>query len=193
MSDDNTQVTQTETEEIVATTDVETIVDTDEVNAEESKVAELERELNKAKEILEKARKGEKHAKSQRDKALDLAREELKAEYESKIAELSSKVDSYTAKEKEAKLSTLLAEAGAIDNNALTKLIGNVDDYDAAVSKAKSDYPALFNQKQLLVPTPNRSTDGLQVSDIDTQIMTAAKRGDQKELNRLYALKGYKV
>lgn len=190
MSDDNKV---TETEEIVANADAETIVDTVEVNAEESKVAKLEQELNKAKEILEKARKGEKYAKTQRDKALDLAREEIKAEYESKIAELSSKVDSYTAKEKEAKLSTLLADAGAVDTKALAKLIGNVDDYDAAVQKAKSDYPALFLQKQLVVPTPNRSTDGLPVTDMAAQIKSAAMRGDQKELTRLYALQGIKV
>lgn len=192
MSDDN-KVIDTETEEIVANADAETIVDTVEVNAEESKVAKLEQELNKAKEILEKARKGEKYAKTQRDKALDLAREEIKAEYESKIAELSSKVDSYTAKEKEAKLSTLLADAGAVDTKALAKLIGHVDDYDAAVQKAKSDYPALFLQKQLVVPTPNRSTDGLPVTDMAAQIKSAAMRGDQKELTRLYALQGIKV
>ena len=192
MSDD-TKVIETEAEEIVATTEVETIVNTEEVNAEESKVAKLEQELNKAKEILEKARKGEKYAKSQRDKAIDLAREELKAEYESKIAELSSKVDSYTAKEKEARLSTLLADAGAVDTKALSKLIGIVDDYDAAVQKAKSDYPALFQPKQLVVPTPNRSTDGLPVTDMATQIKSAAMRGDQKELTRLYALQGIKV
>ena len=192
MSDD-TKAIETETEEIVATTEVETIVNTEEVNAEESKVAKLEQELNKAKEILEKARKGEKYAKSQRDKAIDLARDELKAEYESKIAELSSKVDSFTAKEKEARLSTLLADAGAIDTKALSKLIGIVDDYDAAVQKAKSDYPALFQPKQLVVPTPNRSTDGLSTNDMAAQIRTAAMRGDQKELNRLYALQGIKI
>lgn len=198
MSDDN-QVIDTQSEQTIQSEVVDTAIDntdtqTDNTSDAESKVKQLMAELEKANQVLEKARKGEKYAKSQKDKAVDIAKADLDAKYAEELNAIKSKLSEYETKEKQAVITNALSEVGAIDIKAVSKLIGDVtpDNVDKAVKQAMTDYPALFAQKQT-PPTPNRSVEGLMVTDIDKQLKIAARTANQKELNRLYALKGIKI
>lgn len=186
MSDDN-QVIDTQSEVVTESPVVDTAIDnqdtqTDNTSDAESKVKQLMAELEKANQVLEKARKGEKYAKSQKDKAVDIAKADLDAKYAEELNAIKSKLSEYETKEKQAVITNALSEVGAIDIKAVSKLIGDVtpDNVDKAVKQAMTDYPALFAQKQT-PPTPNRSVEGLVTTSLEAELALAAKQTNYRQ------------
>lgn len=199
MSDDNTiQETPAET---IQSDVVDTTIDNQDIPTEtsesdaESKVKQLMAELDKANQVLEKARKGEKYAKSQKDRAIEIAKAELDAKYAEELTQLKTKLTQFETEKKQAVLTKSLTDVGAIDVKAVSKLIGDVsaEEADKAIKQAMVDYPALFAQKQTPA-TPNRSTDGLPTSNLEAELAEARKAPNVRSaVNAVYAKYGIAV
>lgn len=193
MSDDNNQViTDTVDESPVVDTTKDNQADTSDA---ETKVKELMAELEKANQVLEKARKGEKYAKTQKDRAIELAKAELDSKYAEELNAIKTKLSDYETKEKQTVITNALSEVGALDVKAVAKLIGDVtpDNVEKAVKQAMTDYPALFAQKQT-PPTPNRSTEGMATTSFEAELSAASKQPNpRKAMNAVYAKHGISV
>ncbi|MEJ7929853.1 hypothetical protein WG922_07705 [Ramlibacter sp. AN1015] len=157
-----------------------------EVNAAEARIKELEAELNKSRDILEKARKGEKYAK------------QTKQQLEEKLAELEaqgdwkSKYEQLVQRENTRVVDTALSEALAnaakpenvkaamklVDRSALQVVDGVVDAkaVETAVLKAREEFPSLF--VEVKTPAPVRAAEGAVTGGFEKELAAAKTQAD---------------
>lgn len=160
------------------------------VNEIETRLAQLEAELVSTKTNLEKARKGEKFNKSKAEQAVETAKAELEATYKTQLEQLQLEVSQYKERDYVKSVTEKLDGAGALDSQALIKLIGQTDDVDKAIAEFKTNHPALF--KQVEIPNAQRTTEGFTTNGLRDELQAAIRNNTPHLLPAIYAKYGVK-
>lgn len=163
-------------------------------DAESKRVAELEAELTKAREILEKARKGEKYHKQSKQE-LEQRVQELEAQGDWK-AKYEQMVERENGRVLDTALSDALKDAVKPENvKAVLKLIDrsaiNVKDgaadaksIEAAVLKTKEEFPNLF--VEVTTPAPKRAAEGAVTSGYVQELAAANTQAELDAVLKRY-------
>ena len=159
-----------------------------EVNEYETKIAQLTEELEKTKKNLENSRKSEKYAKTKVELTAEEVRTQLTNEFKTQIDELTNKLSVYQEKETSQVIKAALDKELAIDSDALIKLVDK-NDVEKSITELKTKHPALF--KQPVIPTVDKSTEGMSVSGIQ-QELEQARRNGVRDFTAIYAKYGVK-
>lgn len=145
-----------------------------EVNEYENKIAQLTEELEQTKKNLENSRKSEKYAKTKVELTAEEVRTQLTNEFKTHIDELTNKLSVYQERETSQVIKAALDKELAIDSDALIKLVDK-NDVEKSITELKTKHPALF--KQPVIPTVDKSTEGMSVSGYEQEMRQAIKNG----------------
>jgi hypothetical protein len=156
------------------------------VGAAESRIKELEAELTKSREILEKARKGEKYHKQTKQELEQRVQElEAQGDWKSKYEQLVERDNTRVvdgalseALKDAAKPDSLKAALKLIDRSALKVKEGQVDAkaLEAAVLKAREEFPSLFVEVQ--TPAPKRAAEGAVTAGFEQELAAAKTQAE---------------
>lgn len=188
MSDDTKIVT--EVDAVNQEQNTEVVEQQENVSDIETRLAQLEAELATTKTNLEKARKGEKFNKSKAEQAIETAKAELEATYKTQLEQLQIEVNQYKEKDYVKSVTEKLDSVGALDSQALIKLIGQTDDVDKAIAEFKTNHPALF--KQVEIPNTQRATEGFTTNGLRDELQAAIRNNTPHLLPAIYAKYGVK-
>lgn len=156
----------------------------------EKRLAELEAELTKTREILDKARKGEKFAKKTKDELEAQLKEqgkykELYEQTEAKLKALT--VDSVLAEAaRTAKAKNVAAVLKLVDRSKIEMKDGVADAASAlkAIEAIRAEVGELFEQVQ--TPTPARAAETQPIGGYEKEIRTARTIKDIEAVLKKY-------
>jgi hypothetical protein len=187
------------------TTQSETDNQATEVNVSdvEAKIAELQAQLEKQNEIVEKARKGEKYQKSKADAEV----KKVIAQYEAEKARADALEQKIRTSAADGVLRQLLAEGGAkavdtalklVDRNAIKYAEDGTVDADSVksvVQALKESDSILFDQtvvsvdesaQKKLAPPAKRATETDRISGFEAEMKAAKTKADLQAVLKKY-------